>query len=81
MRLISGLFSPLYYLYDLCAFEYRNKFLAPLLRKVRLGLVWIDVLAKEKFANLSKKFILLFSFVSNLYLVYFIFFLYFVFLF
>ena len=34
-----------------------NKFLALLLGKVRFG-VWIDILAKEKFSNLSKNFIL-----------------------
>ena len=38
-----------------------NKFLAPLLGKVRFG-VWIDILAKEKFANLSKNFLFIFSF-------------------
>ena len=41
--------------------------------KVRFG-VWIDILAKEKFANLSNDFLFLFSFISNLCLVYFIFF-------
>ena len=48
----------------------RNKFLASLLRKVRFG-VWIDILAKEKFSNLSKKkIIFLFLFVSYLNFVY-----------
>ena len=37
------------------------------------NLVWIDILAKEKFANLSKKFLFffLFSFVSYLNFIYF----------
>ena len=34
--------------------EIANKFLALLPGKVRFG-VWIDILAKEKFPNLSKK--------------------------
>ena len=51
-----------------------NKFLAPLPGKVRFG-VWIDILVKEKFPNLSKIFFFffLFLFVSYLYFVYFIF--------
>ena len=57
-----------------------HKFLASLLGEVRFG-VWIDILEKEKFANLSKNFLFLFSFVSYLYFVYFIFFFYFVFFF
>ena len=39
----------------------------------RYSLVWIDILEKEKFSNLSKNFIFLFSLVSYLYFVYFIF--------
>ena len=50
-----------------------NKFLAPLSGNVQFC-VWIDILAKEKFANLSNKFLLLFSFLSYLYFVYFFFF-------
>ena len=51
-----------------------NKFLEPLSRMVQFG-VWIDILAEEKFANLCKNFIFVFSFASYFYLVYFIFFL------
>ena len=40
----------------------------------RYVLVWIDILEKEKFVNLSKNFIFLFYFVSYLDFVYFIFF-------
>ena len=58
---ISGLFSPLYYLYDPCACSYHKKFLGLLLGKVRFS-VLIDILVKEKFANLSKKFLVLFVF-------------------
>ena len=43
-------------------------------RKVWFG-VWIDILVKEMFPNMSKNVIFLFSFVSYLNLVYFIFFL------
>ena len=56
--------------------EISNKFLASLPRKVWFG-VRIDILEKEKFSNLSKKFIFLFSFISCLYFAYFIFFLFF----
>ena len=38
-------------------------FLAPLLGKEGFG-VWIDILVKKKFANLSNFFFFLFSFVS-----------------
>ena len=49
-----------------------NKFLESLPGKIWFG-VWIDILAKEKFVNLSKNFLFLFSFVSYLSIVYFIF--------
>ena len=45
--------GPLYYLYDPYVCGNRNKFLVPL--SGRYGLVWIDILAKDKFANLKKK--------------------------
>ena len=63
-----------------CAVAIHNKFLAPLPRKVLFG-VWIDILAKEKFSNLNKKFISyfhLFMFVASL--LHFIYFLFFIFL-
>ena len=47
-----------------------NKFLASLMGKVRFG-VWIDILAKKKFANLSKNFLFFSCFYLNF--VYFIF--------
>ena len=57
MGLIFGLVSPLYYLCDHSLQKIANKFLAPLIGKVWFG-VWIDILPKEKFANLNKKFLL-----------------------
>ena len=47
-------------------------FLASLSGKVQFG-VWIDILLKEKFTNLNKNFLILFSFVSYLYFAYFVF--------
>ena len=43
-----------------------NKLLASLSGKVQFG-VWIDILAKEKFANLSKNF-LFFSYIFSCFL-------------
>ena len=58
-----------------------NKFLVPFLGKVQFG-VWIDILAKEKFANLRKKFpfFFLFLFISYLNFLYFNFLLFCIFL-
>ena len=57
-----------------CLQKIANKFLVPLSGKVWFG-VWIDILTKEKFANLTKNFLFFscFFFVSYLNFVYFIF--------
>ena len=56
--------------YNIALAKIANKFLASLTRKVRFG-VWIDILAKKKFANLSKNFLFFSFFYFNF--VYFIF--------